>query len=288
MKATTVNVQELSKQRLQACSKTIERTLEQLCQRLEEGYSEAMEQYIKAMSCFHKYSFQNMLLILGQMPDATHVAGFRTWTRLQRNVKKGEKAIRIFAPVIIKKRNRQEEDKNVEEPEEPEEEEITPFFRTVCVFDVSQTEGQELPSATEAQGDAKNLIPALEKGIRDTGISVAYENTGQALGKSCKGKIVIKPGLSSAETFSVLAHEYAHELLHRKGGPESRSIRELEADAVACVVSEYFGIKALEASADYIQLWNGDKQALLQCMERIRRCADNIIARIELYAGCPA
>ena len=287
MKTTIQEVRKKSQERLKSCSKTIERTLEQLCQRLEQGYSGAMARYIKAMSCFHRYSIQNMFLILGQKPEAIHVAGFRTWNKLHRKVKKGEKAIRIFAPVAIKQRDPPQESESSQGPEEKEQE-STLFFRTVCVFDVSQTEGQELPQPTGAQGEASGLIPALEKGIQEAGITVAYQDTGRALGKSLKGKIVIKPGMSTAETFGVLAHEYAHELLHQGGAKESRPVRELEADAVACVVCEYFGIESLEASADYIKMWNGDKQVLIQRMERIRQCANTIIARIEPHTDSPA
>lgn len=233
------------------------------------------------MSLFHKYSINNLFLIMAQKPDARRIAGFRTWQKFNRQVKKGEKGIRIFAPVMLKKKK----DENKPEPSKEligaDENDPLLFYRTVCVFDIKQTDGADLPEPSEAKGDASELIPKIEQAITITGIELEYGDTGAALGKSCKGKIIIKPGMSSAETFSTLAHEFAHELLHQSGEPkESRSIRELEADAVACVVCENFGINAIESNADYIKLWDGDKEKLLATIGRIRECTNIIIEKL--------
>jgi hypothetical protein len=263
------------------CQTMIDKTIARLGEQLEHGYSEGMKQYLKAMSYFHGYSINNLFLILAQMPQATHVAGFRTWQKLNRTIKKGEKGIRIFAPVMLKKNTDKDGKEENRDNKKFEDNEFIRYYRTVCVFDQSQTEGSPLPKPSTSHGDASQYIPKIEQAIRDAGIQLEYADTGKAFGISCKGRILIKPGMSSAETFSTLVHEYAHELLHQTGKPkDSKTIRELEADAVACVVSEHFGIQTMQASADYIMMWNGDKKLLLERMKRIRDCASTIINKI--------
>jgi len=273
--------QEARVKRAKACQNLINKSIDKLAEQLEQGYSEAMQRYLKAMSHFHTYSLSNMFLIMSQKPEATHIAGFRTWNKLGRSVNKGEKGIRIFAPVLYKKK-KDDKGKQLNETVESQDDEHIMYFRTVCVFDISQTTGDEIPQPSQTQGDATALIPKLEQAITTAGIELEYTNTGKALGKSYKGAIHIKPGMSTAQTFSILAHEYAHELLHQNEEPnEGKTIRELEADAVACIVSEYHGIQNTQSSADYIKLWGGNKEKLLERMERIRECANTIIERIE-------
>lgn len=268
------------------CKSIIDKTIERLGEQLEQGYSEGMKQYLKAMSYFHDYSINNQFLILAQKPEATHVAGFRTWQKLNRTIKKGEKGIRIFAPVMFKKHREKNGNEHIDDKKEKDDGFIR-YFRTVCVFDKSQTEGSPMPEPSTTHGDASQYIPKVEQAICNAGIKLEYADTGRAFGISCKGKILIKPGMSSAETFRTLVHENAHELLHQTGKPkESKTIRELEADAVACVVSEHFGIKTMQASADYIKMWNGDKKMLLERMERIRECVSTIINEIDSNQGC--
>ena len=109
-------------------------------------------------------------------------------------------------------------------------------------------------------------------------------------GTSYGGRIRVRPDLDSAERFHTLAHEYAHELLHKKAkdltltgeyGRRLRTVKEMEADSVACIVSEYFGLDSLETTADYVQLWEGDKALLMDRLERIRETAHRIITEIE-------
>src|SRR5437879_9554157 len=122
------------------------RAVEELASALEAGHSEALTQYLAAISRFHKYSLHNVMLIVLQRPDATHVAGFHRWHKLGRHVRKGEKGINIFAPML---RRRSEPESGTQESLE----EIVLGYRPCTVFDVSQTEGKPLPSIARVQGD---------------------------------------------------------------------------------------------------------------------------------------
>src|ERR1700740_195665 len=110
---------------------------EQLVSALQSGHSEALTGYLRAIGRFHHYSLHNVLLIASQKPNASYVAGFRTWNQLGRFVKKGEKGILILAPIVRRKLENEEE--------RDEASTSVAGFRTAYVFDVSQTDGQELP-----------------------------------------------------------------------------------------------------------------------------------------------
>lgn len=119
--------------------------------------------------------------------------------------------------------------------------------------------------------------------IASSGIALEHaDELGGALGLSSGGRIQIVNGLAPAGEFSVLVHEYAHELLHRSADrPESRDVRELEAEAVAFVVSQASGFDATDASRDYIHLYNGDGDALSRSLQRIQRTAARVLAALE-------
>lgn len=259
--------------------KRIQQTIERLGERLEQGYSQEMKAYLSAMARFYSYSFGNQILIIKQCPQASHVAGFRAWNRLNRFVRKGEKSIRILAPCIIKR--------------EEEKKDPLVLFKTAAVFDISQTDGEDLPEGSCTKGEPGVLISHIEQVIRDRSIILSYEKQFSRKGYSAKGRIVIDTELRPAEQFSVLVHELAHEILHQtvQEKPEKETM-ELEADAIACVVCERFGLEAINASADYIVNWKGCKDSLLQRMETIRSCASTIIQNLEdlmnpTKAKCP-
>lgn len=269
-------------------NRIIQETLERLQHQLELGMSSEMKRYLQAMARFHKYSVCNQFLILSQCSHATHVAGFLTWRKFKRFVKKGEKGIKIIAPVWLKKEQKDEPRlfQNTQEKQQDTFED-TMFFRVQHVFDVSQTEGASLPQPSSAKGDARQWLPVLEKHIRSSNIYLDYKPFGTAFGVSSHNEILIRPGMSSAESFSTMVHEFAHVLLHHGSDKMklSREEQELEADSVACVVCSRFGIDAIEASSDYILNWKGDKQALLNRLERIRHCSGEIIDAMESTAG---
>ena len=252
-----------------------------LVEAVEAGKSERLVEYLKAMGKFHNYSLGNAILISFQKPDATHVAGYRTWQKLGRYVRKDEQGIAIMAPIVWRSKtlDRSDEPKG----EEDRDEEMAVAFKTAYVFDVSQTEGKPLPDFARVNGDPGIYADRLREHVLSMGIKIEYsEAIGSAEGVSSGGMIRLKRGLSPAEEFSVLVHEAAHEVLHRDRNTrlKDRKARETEAEAVAFVVCHGVGLNANSASSDYIQLYNGDKKTLLQSLERIQRTAAEILGAI--------
>lgn len=254
-----------------------ERGVEELIAALEQGKSERLLEYLAFQARFHRYSFNNCLLIAIQKPDATFVAGFQRWKELSRFVRKGEKGIMILAPLM--KRTRLEENAAPESGDEESSRRLV-GFRATYVFDVSQTDGEELPQFSVITGDPSELVPVLRQLVSDQGIELRYEEQlGGADGVSEGGRIAIRQGLPAAEEFAVTVHELAHELLHRseRRKETTRTIRELEAEAVAFVVCRAAGLDGLARSSDYIQLYRGDKELLLHSLSHIQRVAAQII-----------
>jgi antirestriction protein ArdC len=255
-----------------------DRSLEELIAALEQGKSERLLEHLAFQARFHQYSFGNCLLIAIQKPEATYVAGFHRWKELGRFVKKGEKGILILAPLVRRKKS------DEEGPASDEDSDRNVFgFRAVYVFDVSQTEGQELPEFSQIAGDPGERLSLLKDLVGQRGIELRYEESlGGAEGVSQGGKIALLLGLSPAEEFAVLVHELAHELLHRseRRKETTRRVRELEAEAVSYVVSTAAGLEGLARSSDYIQLYAGDKQLLLSSLSHIQRVASDIIAAL--------
>ncbi len=252
------------------------KAVEELAGALEAGHSEALAQYLAAISRFHKYSLHNVMLIVLQKPAATHVAGFHTWRKLGRHVRKGEKGITILAPILRRQ-------KTSENGTEENSEEVILGYRTRAVFDVSQTEGEPLPSIGRVQGDARHYGERLAAYVLSLGMRLEYSETiAPARGISEGGKITLLPDLSSAEHTAVLAHELAHEFLHHqpRRAATTKTVRETEAEAVAYVVSQAIGLETGTAAADYIQLYRGDAKLLLESLNYIRLAAGRILEAI--------
>ena len=256
--------------------KMAEQAFNKLAESVEAGKSEKLTAYLKAMARFHNYSLGNAILISFQRPDATHVAGFRTWQKLGRYVKKGEHGIAIMAPIVWRK-------KVIATEEQGDDDKMAVAFKTAYVFDINQTDGEPLPEFARVRGDPADYIHRLKEFISGQGIKLEYsEKLGSADGVSCGRMIKVKKGLTAAETFSVLVHELSHELLHRDKDKISsdRNIREIEAEAVSFVVSEAIGLCTGTASSDYVQIYNGDKKKLLESLERIQKTASGILRTI--------
>lgn len=244
--------------------KTTEAGLDELIAAVQAGKSEGLREYLAQMAKFHRYSVTNHFLILAQHPQATRVAGYRTWKKLGRQVRRGSKSIRILAPILKRKTD----------------EEALAGFRTVGVFDISQTDGKSLANFTRPQGDPGPHIDRLKRFVAAQGIRLKHSDSlGGAEGVSRGGEIILRVGLPPAEEFSVLAHELAHELLHRSPG-QNRLVRETEAEATAFVVCQAVGLDAKDAASDYIQLYRGDKETLLASLQRIRRAANLILRAV--------
>ena len=156
-------------------------------------------------------------------------------------------------------------------------------FRGAFVFDISQTDGDELPQIGIVQGNPSEYAGRLRRFASAQGIGVEYsEEIAPARGTSYGGRIAILPGQSAAEEFSSFAHELAHELLHRgeRRPTTSKRVRETEAEATAFVVCQAVGLETGSAAADYIQLWNGDVQILTESLGYIRQAASQILGAL--------
>lgn len=251
--------------------------LKNLTDALKSGKSERLTQYLAMLGRFHHYSFGNVLLILSQKPDATRVAGFGTWKQMGRHVRKGEKGIVIIAPMSIRPKDDQREAARDGERAKP-----VLRFRGVYVFDVSQTDGQELPELSRVSGDPEHHLAAIKEAVRARGIELSYGDLPPgADGVSRGGRISIRSGLDPANEFSVTVHEFAHELLHRGDQrPGSKTVRETEAEATAFVVCQAIGLETGTAARDYIQLYDGKSETLAASLDRIQHAAAEIIAAI--------
>lgn len=269
-----------------------------LAQVLKEGVkdyfkSDTYKQYLLAMSKFHNYSPLNIQMILKQNPNASYVASFKKWKdEFSRSVNKGEKALRIFAPITVKKR-----DPKTNEPllDKDGNEQTYTSFKLVPVFDVSQTDGKELPKPVyELKGsyqDYGNLYKSAKEVSEANGVPISFsENTKGAKGyySPVSNEIVIKKGLSEQHTLKTIFHEMAHSDLHnfekRAETPFNLSTAELQAESVAFVVSSHYGLDTSEYSFGYLASWTQDLKGLSDLEGQIKivqKEADSLISRID-------
>ena len=256
--------------------------------------SEEFKKYLTVMSKFHNYSLNNTLLIYLQNPNATAVAGFNKWKKdFRRTVKKGEKSIRILAP-ILKNKELLESDEN-DNQESKNENKIIVGYRPVPVFDISQTVGEELPQAPKPI-DLEGSYPLYEqnKNIlkKLTGYEVVEAPREDGADGSCnyETKIIsIQKNLSEFQKMKTLLHECGHALLHGSlinndnldsfevEVMNNRHIREVEAESVSFVVGQFLGFDSSEYSFNYIVNWSGKSEYLENSLKRIRNTANQII-----------
>jgi hypothetical protein len=282
---TTNNVAAIASKKPSTKQEIVTTNIKLLIEQLEAGKSEALTNYLTAMSRFHSYSFGNVLEISRQMPAATRVAGFWTWKNLGRNVKAGQKGIRILAPIVGVRRKK---DADANKDITKQNERVLLGFRNAYVFDISQTDGVDLCSLPQVTGDPGENIERLTAFLNSKGIAVSYsENIAPALGMSYGGRIAILPGQSKAETFSTLVHETGHELLRHseRRTATTKTVRETEAEAVAFVVGKAIGLVNEDASASYIQLYKGNASLLAESLEVIQQTASIILAALEPPTG---
>ncbi|WP_046517705.1 ArdC-like ssDNA-binding domain-containing protein, partial [Bacillus sp. SA1-12] len=261
-----------------------QKALEEINQQLEQGIQEIMmsekfQEWLKFLSTFHTYSFNNTVLIYSQKADATLVKGFNEWKKDGRIVKKGEKAIKILAPLIRKQREEKKE-----ENEGEKEKKVLYGFRYVNVFDLSQTEGKEIPTpeVKMLEGDGEQEKALLQEWSIKIDIPVVFKDTGEANGyfHLVENYIAIHQNRSTTQQLKTLIHEYAHYLLHAKGAKfekENRRIKEAQAEAVAYVVMNHFGYDTSQYSFGYIAGWSKDVTIMKQIGEDIVKCSHHII-----------
>jgi antirestriction protein ArdC len=262
-----------------------------LLQRLDDGVkslrdSDEWKRFLSFRASFRSYSFRNCILMLSQRPDASLVCGFRQWKEHGRSVRKGETAIRILAP-SLRKVTREEEDGTTTE------ERRVAYFRTVCVFDVSQTEGEDLPSpCTLIAGDGPDgLFAALQAFSESRGVPVSVEpvDKGNGFYDRKARRIAVKSDLDRAHRCKTLAHEIAHSILHadRDADGMARDDAELEAESVAFVVCKAAGLDTSAYSFGYLASWKGadSSKTLAESAERITRAAFEILDAIGEQSG---
>jgi len=244
--------------------------------------SDVFRGWLNAMAQFHNYSWNNQLLIAMQCPTATRVAGFNTWRKMNRFVRKGEKGIAIFAPCIYKP-------KKQDEPEGNDEQQARTAgtlrgFKVAHVFDVSATDGEPLPSLPwKVKDDCAELLPNAEQACRELGIELEYTTINDgAEGLSLGGKIQINQALSNSDRVAVIIHEQAHEILHKQAEIRkntTRQQRELEAESTSFVVLSHFGIQ--HGSPFYLATYEVTPEMLTQSLATISAAAKRIIELIE-------
>jgi antirestriction protein ArdC len=180
------------------------------------------------------------------------VAGLYAWNQLGRKIKKGERGIRILAPIVgVRRKQEKEGEKDITKQNRP----VLVGFRNAYVFDISQTEGAELPEMRQITGDVGENRDRLLAFIEQQGIELYFtEKIAPALGMSYGGRIAILSGQSKAEEFSTLVHELAHEMLHKADSrtTTTRVVRETEAEAIAFIVSKAVGLETGTACSDYV------------------------------------
>jgi hypothetical protein len=265
----------------QTAKEAIAANVQALIEQLEQGHSEGLTAYLTAMGRFHNYSFGNILEIARQRPNATRVAGLYAWNQLGRKVMKGERGIRILAPVLgIRRKKDSEAEKDIRTQNQA----VLVGFRSAYVFDVCQTEGKDLPALSErVTGDVGEYRERLLDFIAVQGIRLEFkESIAPALGMSYGGSIAILPGQGEAEEFSTLIHELAHEMLHKaeRRTATTKTVRETEAEAIAFVVGKTIGLNTGRASADYIHLYHGNAALLTESLEVIQRTSAVILSAL--------
>jgi hypothetical protein len=221
-----------------------------------------------------------------QKPTATHVAGYGTWRELGRFVKRGEKGIQILAPMIGYRRRNAEAAQNTDADGSAKPQPTLIGFRAVYVFDVAQTEGEDLPEFEHSiSGEVGEQRDRLIDFLAQQNIALEFnERIAPDLGVSYGGKIALLPGQSKPEEFVTLVHETAHELLHRaeRRTFTTATVRETEAEAVAFIVGQAIGLEMGNASSDYIQMYNGNATLLAESLEVIQRTSAVILAAIRI------
>jgi hypothetical protein len=235
--------------------------------------TETMQNYLNFFANFYNYSLFNQFLIMLHRPDSTRVAGYTDWVKRHRYVKKGEKGIPILAPCpkIIKDDEGNVIGKQVN------------YFKTVYVFDITQTDGEPVPPAPEWKSQEKrpDLEKALTQYAESLGIKVIVEDLSAigAQGMSSGKKITLDPAAGT----KTLIHEITHEMLHqnRKAITQSRQEVELEAEAVAYVVARALGMDNLK-SPNYLAIWEADSEKIMDRFDIIHKTSQHILTALQL------
>lgn len=276
--------------------------VKELTEKLEAGIKEVFisdhyREYLSTMQKFHSYSFSNSMLILLQKPDASYVAGIKTWNTMERRVRKGEKGITIFAPCPYKAKKEVEVldpktgqvKRDIHGKPVTEEREITyASFKAISIFDISQTEGKPLPElAKELKGEIPDYMILMDS-IREVApVPIKFESWD----KSKKGhydleskEIVVKSGMSEMQTVKTAIHEIAHSILHKdQAHVKDSATMEVEAESVAFVVCQHLGLDTSDYSFGYLAGWSSGKELpeLKSSLQTIQKTAHELIEDLD-------
>ena len=273
-----------------------DRDLKGLSAHLKEGVkdyfnSDTYKIFLQTMSKFNNYSLNNLFLIVAQKKDASAVASFNAWKKLGRHVQKGQKALKIWAPYQVTRKDEKGQpvlDKKGQEVKDTR-------FRLVPVFDVSQTEGKELPKPVyELEGthqDYANLYRAAKETAAAKGVRLEISKEPmEAHGyySPTENKIVIRAGMSERETLSTIFHEMAHADLHNpkalEGQKLTRTNKELQAESVAYVVANHYGLDTSSYSFGYLANWSNEPDSLADLeaqLSIVQKEAADLIKRLD-------
>lgn len=281
--------------------------MEEITTKLEKGVkdifsSDNYKEYLNFCAKLPRYSVNNQILIMLQKPDATMCQSFTGWRDMNRFVRKGEKGIRILAPAPYKMQKEQDKtdasgkavlDKDGEPVKETVEITVN-AFKPVSTFDISQTEGEPVPTVgvSELTGSVEGyeaLLAAIKEVVP---VPISFEQ----IDSGAKGyfhleenRIVVQEGMSEAQTVKTLLHEASHQALHSReameqsGDKKSKNQKECEAESVAYVVCQHYGIDTSDYSFAYVATWSADKEVpeLKASLDTIRRTAADLIVKID-------
>ena len=278
-----------------------EKKISEMMRTLESGVtnmfsSEEYKRYLGTMAKFYSYSANNCIMIVMQKPDATLVAGYVDWKKnFRRNVKAGEKGIRIFAPAPYKVKKIEEVENPDGTKEEVEKEVRVEAYRPVYVYDISQTEGKELPKICHELKGGVEEFEKVKEAIEDI---AACPITFEEIRSGAKGyyslaenRIVIKKDMPEVQTIKTMVHELAHSVMHcdtEVNKQLGRNEKEVQAESVAYIVSSYLGLDTSEYSFGYIGSWSKGKEIteLKESAKIIKNTSrdviDSLAAKLEL------
>ena len=282
-KAERQQAREKAQQRAQAA-------LDRLGEGVRAVYdSERWESWLRSLSKFYDYSLGNTILIAMQMPTATHVASFRSWKRdFNRHVRKGERGIEILVPMVVKSKLGDTEDVPQDDGETTERRKLV-GFKVGHVFDVSQTEGEPLPTLVDEVAGGVERYAAVMDAVRAVSaypVKLVADLPEGTKGYFRRGELIaIREGMSEGQTVKTALHELAHSRLH-DGDPEGmpdRAMREVQAESVAYAVSAALGLDTSGYSFGYVASWAVGKtdEEMRACLQVVRDAAKAMVEDLQ-------
>ena len=282
--------------------------MQEITKKLEEGVagifsSEKYQKFLDTMARFPQYSLNNSLLIMMQKPDASLVQSYTGWKKMGRFVKRGEKGIRILAPTPFKVDREQERtgadgkpvlDKDGEPVKETVQISMV-GFKPVSTFDISQTEGEPVPTlgVDELKGSVDHYAALFAAMKEASPVPVSFEDIrsgAKGYFHTTENRIAIREGMDEIQNVKTLIHEMAHAKLHNmtaqkewENGAQTRNSKEVEAESVAYTVCQHYGIDTSDYSFGYIAGWSGGKEMpeLKESLSMIRAASSEMISSID-------